>query len=240
MKINTSYCLRLYAKAILFFLVSSIFNSTEVIGQQGTLELKTQRFAKDGSLLRDMSMKIWYKDSIVVEQLKELEVNKDGFGVESPGATYLFINLSKKMAYEYSDFSKTAKLLSSSSLNGNPQLMGWDFYSARAQKVSGTPEVLKDTVIKSINYRQIKCHFLNNSPKEFAIALLRCDGQKALLSLEKDYCKQSRCTMIKSIFFESGNPNPTGVMELIELTKGLSKQELEIFDTWNKKALIKK
>ena len=102
--------------------------------------------------------KLWYKDSLVIQELTgiNLEENQQGkFTRQAVINGYLFIDLRSKSFYEYRSFSDTAKLQKKYTQPDSVAIEGgWNFYYAK-NFVADTYSPLSDTIIEGIEVQTI-------------------------------------------------------------------------------------
>ena len=207
----------------------------------GVLKVKTQFYDTSGNSEFLGWIKIWYKDSIAIEEIvttKSVTDTSHRTVVSYIPQFYRYIDLKANSWYDYKTFSDTARIVKCGAL---PDSLfdgyGWTFY-ANHLPIKGQPEVLPDTTIGSIKYRRIKFSRLKKGLYDsFFIGYLRCDNKGRLFSLEKDFSSKINCTMTRFYEFKEGASHPFASNELEFLSDTLSQKELRIFDAWKKNQL---
>jgi hypothetical protein len=207
----------------------------------GIVQLKTNFYNIDGTPMFVDILKIWYKDSVAIEEVNRTNTVTDIAGVTTVNyelILYRYIDLKTKTLYDYKSLTDTAKIVNKASL---PDTMmkdyGWSFYSDKIILIQGQPEMLIDTIIENEPYKRIKYSLLHQDPKKnFDIGYLKCDGKQSMFSLEKHYSRKINCTMVKNFSFQYGNQYPYASREVSYISDTLSKQELKVFEAWERNA----
>lgn len=227
--------------------VFSFFASCTLIGQapksekQGLVHLTTHFYDTIGKVTYTDILKIWYRDSSVIEEINRIGTITNGSGVTRTEYTlilYRYIELKSKTLYDYKSFSDTAKIIHKAILPDSMMLdYGWTFYSDKIIKIKGEPEALTDTTIDNLNYKRAKFSFERHDPKKnFLIGYLRCDRKEILFSLEKRYSRESNCTMVKFFDFKVGRERPYASQEVDFISDMLTSEETKVFDAWERNA----
>jgi hypothetical protein len=202
----------------------------------GFLNVRTEFFDGTGKLIFMDSMKVWYYDSVAIEELATIKSVTDtlqrttvSFIIDG----YRYINLKTKSWGLYKNFTDTSRLIRSGALPDTVFLDGgWTFY-VNNLPMQGEPEILPDTVIKSIKYKRIKFSRIKRGPASYVIGYLRCDKNNVkLFSLEKAYSNKVNCVMARFNEFREGESRPFAFRELEFLSDTLSDKELKVFAAW--------
>jgi len=221
----------------LAYFLCSCSSADSSISQRGILEIEMQQFNPDGSPIFKQIKRIWYQDSSVVQELRQIRStgNSEKLVLDYPLVGYLYINLPLNVMYEFSNFSDTSHIIKRVSPLPQDQLeQGWIFYSHTLFRLTSNPELLKDTIKDGVSYKQIKFHFDKEDPnKWYRIGWLRCDGCNSLFSLEHDYSPKVNCTMTKNIAFKAGSPYPYGSLEVRYLSDTLTDSQKKVIDAWD-------
>jgi hypothetical protein len=231
------------ARIALFYSVFLLFFSCSSNGQnskRGIVRAITHFYNEKGKSTFTHYLKIWYHDSIAIQEIRGVTTvtSSEDTTVTYPLLFCRYMDLRSKMIYDYTSFSDTAGLIEQASL---PDSLldgpGWSFYSEKAPKIQGTPELLADTVIDNISYRRAKFSYTWYDPKKiFLIGYFRCDGKGDMFSLEKDFSRKWNCTMVKSFTYKFGMTIPYGSKEVEFLSDELTKGELKVFEAWERNA----
>lgn len=230
----------LFIHFVIVFLLFSSCYSTGQISNRNIVQVITHFYDAKGKKNFTHYLKIWYNDSIAIQEIRGVTTvtsSKDTT-VTYPLLFYRYMDLRSKMIYDYTSFSDTASLIEKASL---PDSLlygpGWSFYSEKAPKIQGTPELLTDTVIDNISYRRAKFTYTWYDPKKiFLVGYFRCDGKGNMFSLEKDFSRKWNCTMVKSFTYKFGMTIPYGSKEVEFLSEELTKEELKVFKAWERNA----
>jgi hypothetical protein len=223
-------------------LLSDLFFSCYSIRQSDTegVVLNTTRFYnKEGKPVFTHYLKLWYKDSLCIQEIRGVNTVRDTSGITTVTYPLLFcrfMDLKSKTMYDYKTFSDTATIVKKAVLPDSILLdAGWNFYSEKDPKIIGTPEPLSDTVIENVEYKRAKFYFSLYNPKErYLIGFFRCNGSSDMFSLEKEYSRKINCTMVKYLDYKVGQARPFASIEVSYLSDKLTDNELRIFTAWEK------
>jgi len=185
-------------------------------------------------------MNLWYKNELYIEEIKSVETYVDTNGVmtrKTPLAYYLFIDRSSKSFYHYSSFSDTARIIDKYILSDTAMLKGvggWAFYKNWDIGISGTLNTLGDTLIDNILYKRDQFPIISNGSLVTIIAYQRCDKKGTIFQFDTLLSNKLRCPVTRIDFLPSReNPRPISP-EIHFLRDSLTKEELKIFDAWEK------
>ena len=227
------------AIGLFFFSCNHKKDSEPAIKQpSGILSLKTEFYDTSGNSIFMAPMKIWYYDSVAIEELVTIKSVTDTFKkttVSIIPEAYRYIDLKNNSWYVYKTFTDTSRIVKSGVL---PDTSfpdgGWTFY-ANNLPMKAEPGILPDTMIGKIKYKRIKFSRLNSPlSNSYIIGYLRCDNKGNLFSLEKDYSKKVNCTMTKFYEFKGDALKPFASSQLDFLSDTLSEKELKVFTAWKK------
>ncbi|MBN8673228.1 MAG: hypothetical protein J0L56_03780 [Chitinophagales bacterium] len=225
------------------FLVFLVFfcNFGDCLYSQGKLLVTTHFYDKNGQITFTHYLRIWYKDSIVIEEntgVNTVTDEKNKTTVTYPIISYRFIDLKNKMLYDYKTFSDTAALINKAILPDSLMTdIGWSFYSEKAPIIHGIPESLSDTMIGNVNYKRARFSYTwHNLQKDFIIGYFRCDGKGNMFSLEKAYSRSLNCRMAKYYAYKIGITAPVASKEVDYISNSLTAEELRVFAAWEKNA----
>jgi hypothetical protein len=185
------------------------------------------------------TLTVWYKDSLVIEQVNRVNINTDEKNVKTVRnipILFRYIDLRNRVLYDYRNFSDTAKIINKSILpDSTMNDYGWAFYSEKLHQIEGEPQSISDTVIESVRYKRIRFNFLHDIPRDgFLIGYFRCDDKGLMFSLEKAHSMKINCTMAKFVDYRyrNGYPTPYVSVEVQFLSDTLTANQLAIFDVW--------
>jgi hypothetical protein len=190
--------------------------------------------------------RIWYKDSLAIEEIKQMSTDEDPFGNETKTVSirhFTFIDIKTRSLYDYTSFSDTAKLIRKYTQSDSiPVPGGWTFYG-EAKELSGfePPENLSDTMIDNVLYKRVKLIYINPTSqekiREESIAYFRCDIKNIMFSLVKNISKKNGCPCVRKDQIPTSLKNPVAVSLQIEFVANkLTPEELKVFDAWEKNA----
>ena len=211
------------------------------LSNNGIIQLKTLFYNEDGRATFTHYFKIWYKDSMAIEEITGVNSVTDTANITTvtyPLIKYRFIDLRSESLYDYKNFSDTASIIHKSPLPDSLMLdCGWSFYSQKAPTIQGISESLTDTVIGNLDYKRVKFNFTGDDPTTgFLIGYFRCDGKGDMFSIEKNYSKKINCTMVKYFDYKIGMARPFASKEVFYISDTLTKHELKVFEAWEKNA----
>jgi hypothetical protein len=210
----------------------------------GLIELNIQlydtvgnQFSKPVLSIKD---KVWYKDSIVIEEVHSIKIVSSS----SQPATqeiilenYRFNDLRTRMVYEYKHFADSAKITRIYSLDDTTKIYGgWDFKFKRKLEYQGSPEGLSDTIIDQIGYKRVKLKSAIKYNPFFMICYFRCDRKGTMFDIDPPLSKMIGCPLVKIITFSPIKQETPSSSEINFLSETLTKEELKIFDAWERNA----
>lgn len=221
----------------IFLLVFSCSSSSQVMNS-GVVIHKTFFYNKEGDTTFSHYMKIWYKDSLFIEEIRGVNTVTDASGkttVTYPLLFCRFIDTRNKVLYDYKTFSDTARVFHKAALPDSLMLdAGWSFYSAKYPVISGSPESLSDTTIDNVTYKRKKFNFdSDNAAERFIIGFFRCD-RESIFSIEKKYSNSINCLLVKMFDYKTDAPAPFASKEIEFASETLTEAELMVFDAWEK------
>ncbi len=233
-----TFCIRIVCLSFVFVLLFSCQGKSQK-NNVGIIRKTTHFYNADGEPTFTHYLKIYYTDSVVIEEIRGVNTLTDTAYVTTVTYPLLwcrYINLKSKRLYDYKNFSDTAKIFHKAILPDSLMLDGgWSFYSEKYPKIQGIPESLTDTIIENITYKRAKfCYITNDPKKNFQIGYFRCDGKGDLFSIEKDHSRKLNCTMVKYFDYKVGKPKPYFSKEVDFISESLTKEELEVFAAWGK------
>ncbi len=211
--------------------------STSLKSTEGIVFLKTQFFDSLGKSRFINIIKIWYKDSLVIEKINRTTIityagNQPTFSYSL--LAFRYIDLPGNTWHDYNTFSDTAKQIKHGILPDSVfKDYGWCFYSNKTLQIQGQPQLLTDTIIDNTVYKRAKFSFLRQHPeKYFAIGYFRCDNKPAMFSLEKSFSRQLNCVLVKILNYQNGKPVPYASMEVGFISDKLTHEERKVFEVW--------
>ena len=183
---------------------------------------------------------IWYKDNLVIEEIKTIKVHTDTSGIttkETPIAYYLFIDRKSKTFYNYSSFNDTASILDKYTQADTVEIRGlggWSFYKDHDLNVVDSLRPLSDTAINNIIYKRFQFTLKVSKNLLPTIIYLRCDTKGTVFLFDKNLSEKLGCPIVRMEYLPTPeNPSPVS-SEIVFLRDTLSKEELKVFDAWEK------
>lgn len=184
-------------------------------------------------------MYIWYKDHLVVEEIKTAETYRDTNGTtrKTSVAYYLFIDRNSRSFYHYSSLSDTAKIIDRYILPDTAMMRGlggWAFYRNSDMTITGDLKKLNDTLINDIVYKRNYIPVNSNNFLVDIIAYERCDIIDTVFVLDKSLSNKLGCPVTRIDYLPSSiDPTPIS-SEINFLRDSLTQKELKVFDAWEK------
>lgn len=218
-------------------------DSGRKINNSGVVRVKIQVFdtvmGSSAKPVLNNEFKIWYKDSLAIEEVKTIRFLRKPGGeksVEEFIKHHVFIYPPSRSFYYYKTFSDTAAIIKKYSGTDSFGIHGgWNFYKERNLEFSGTPEVMSDTAIEQVQYKRVKYKTKKGDLDYISITYFRCDNKISMFKFDKAYSEKIGCPMVRIDDFpvEKGNPMTA---QIAFLTDTLSLRELRVFDAWEKNA----
>lgn len=239
-----------YCKWYIIF-ASFVFNyttckTTARLSNEGTIIFRHRVYDSSSKqfimTVVEQDRKIWFRDSFIIEPSFLLNISKDENGEKWDMVTdhYVFIDLKKRMFYEYSSFSDTAKLLKKYSQPDSVNITGgWNFYKYNKLMNEENMRNLPDTIIDGIEYKRLqssKQWKLSNGDWNYTyIAWLRCDKKNSIFHIDRSFDEKMNCPMVKFAYMVEGR-SPWISDEIFFETDRLGDNERKIFMSWEKVA----
>lgn len=216
--------------------------SGQNISTEGIVLNTTCFFNKQGDTVLSHFLKIWYSDSSAIEEIRGVNRITDTSNKTTttyPIILYRYIDLRKRVLFDYKTFSDTAQYFNAAPLPDSLMLdYGWSFYSNKAPIIKDTPTPLSDTVIDGINYKRARFHFTWHDPsKNQLIGYFRCDRKWEMFSLEKSYSRSINCAMVKYFDYSAGYDFPYASKQVDFISSKFSPEEITVFKAWRSAAL---
>lgn len=188
--------------------------------------------------------RIWFKDSMVIEEISGLYINRDTNGHETrlvKTEYYTFIDMPSKTFYDYDVFSDTAKLIKKYIQNDStPVFGGWNFYVAHKWPRTESPSPLSDTVINNITYKRLRLvneiHKNNGKFDQIFIAYLCCDKKNTMFMFDKDLSKKMGCPIVRVDELSSETQSNQRSSQIEFIRNKLTSEELKVINAWGIKA----
>ncbi|MET0393584.1 MAG: hypothetical protein ABW019_10610 [Chitinophagaceae bacterium] len=190
--------------------------------------------------------RIWYKDSLAVEEIKGVWISEDSSGNETRFVSvshFTFIDIPTRSLYDYSSFSDTARLIRKyTHPDSIPVPGGWTFYNPSKEFPGYAPPVkMSDTTISGISYQRMMIGYTDPSspsPSESRfIAYFRCDKKDWMIfSMVKYFAEKLGCPCTR-IDYVTESADLLPLSQQVEFVTGqLTAEELKVFDTWKRNA----
>jgi len=183
--------------------------------------------------------KIWYRDSLIVEEITGLYIDRDSNGVENRSVSihhYTFIDLPSKRFFDYSSFSDTAKLLKKYvQADSVPVMGGWNFYYTQRVPRNLPVVPLTDTTIDNAKFK--RCLLINEGIDEASsqkyIALFSRDSKNFLFSFDTELSKQIGFPLTRLDLLAADGTVFLSTRISIQ-TRKFTDEENRVFEVWEK------
>jgi hypothetical protein len=187
-----------------------------------------------------LSVKIWFKDSIAIEENASLHYITDSKNVRTRNVkvlNYRFNDLRDSSIYVYRNFSDTAKIITKYSFNDTiNRIGGWGFNQNRELNYVDNPQPLPDTVMRGVKYQRVRV-LTERENRQYKITLyFRCDRANSIFSFEPQLSKKMGCQCVKLISQMPEERNGALLMEVNFLRDTLSSDELKVLSAWERYA----
>jgi hypothetical protein len=191
---------------------------------------------------------VWYKDSIAIRpQYSIFDSTMNDIPVLRRVDTlnYYYINLKKRYCYEYDSFNTSSNFYKSYTLNDSMKketsfsylFLGCDDSLQNIKMPDEDYEKIADTLIGNIKFWRLKCvnQFNRNGkhPPTVWIAYFRYDIPKSIMHLSRKFDDKIGWPMV---MLEVYDVQFRTLIELRYVRSKLTKQELAIFNAWEKNA----
>lgn len=180
--------------------------------------------------------KIWFKDSLIVEESIGIYSNTDTSGVEKRWTGvlgYFFIDLQTRSFYEFGSFSDTATLRRKYTQPDSVGIIGgWNFYYPRSIRVQSY-QPLRDTIIEGIEYKRMNLlQSLRVNQSVSTIGYFRCDKKGTIFQFDKTFSDKIGCPLVRvdETLVQKGSLS----RRINFLRNSLTPQEFKVFAAWEK------
>ncbi|HMK25077.1 MAG TPA: hypothetical protein VK483_03540 [Chitinophagaceae bacterium] len=191
-------------------------------------------------------IKIWYKDSMVIEEIPRIYINTDTNGHVMRYVNpyfYTFIDLPTRSFYDFSTFSDTSKIIKKYTQPDSLGVAGgWNFYSPFELPKAAPPVELPDTLMEGINYKRLRLFYYYQRSGELEkfmvewIGFFRCDKKGTMFRLDSTYSKMIGCPLVRSEWQPSKQEKFPVSVQIEYIRDSLTPEELRVFKAWGKKA----
>jgi hypothetical protein len=192
------------------------------------------------TLPQTRTTQIWFKDSLVIQEVNKIEIDTDTAGITRWRAYVLFYTLTDLRTltiYNYKTFSDTATFFQKFSYTDSPNLfLGWNFFSTNAILTTNR-EYLSDTIINDIKYQRIAGSKFTDEENQFyqtRVGYISCDPRfSRLLTFDNVVTTEKKCPVTKIEMFDRRNHKR--LMSEQEYQRFfLTEAELKVFNAWEK------
>lgn len=210
--------------------------------QSGSAVLKTllydgtnHRYYSNEAMFPDT--KIWFKDSLVIENLKFVNNSRKNDvlqNVSIKSLCYIFFDIKNNKKNIYEHLADTAILYSLP--NYDKDKLGTNLWSLGDTTLNSTPIVMFDTLINNFPYKRLQFQWGQPGKKETWIAYARCSKEPGIIDLSKWASAKLGCPVL-ALERPATKDNPVGYMNVLEIiSEKLTAEELAVFEAWEKRA----
>jgi hypothetical protein len=206
----------------------------------------TGKFYADESFWTDQ--RIWYKDSLVIQEVASKNYLYDSSWKESfviGVLKYTFLDMRSMTFYEYKSFSDTAKMVERYLASDTAHIPGgWAFYKyTPGEKYNGfgKAKILTDTVIDDITYKRITRLYtrqgqMDNIVPEKYINYYRCDKKGMMMFSLYRELNEIDCVCSRIDIIPTAEGYVTLSRQVFYLADSLTPAEQKVFTAWEKYA----
>lgn len=187
-----------------------------------------------------ISQKAWYQDYFGITQICQINfvTNSSGQSINISTIGYRFLDLKKKLAYEYNCLSDTAIIKRKYRYSDTTHFLGgWNFVNRLSHQIDSF-RLLSDTTINNINYKQAKANFLINKTRYESICLFRCDIKMSNFQINKVISNLIGCQLAFIRNYPVENPQSKNDEELKFISNHFPDSIVKVFVAWKKNELL--
>ena len=190
--------------------------------------------------------KVWYMDSLIVQEAGHVHINEDTNGVEtwySDVLYYTFIDLRTRSFYRYSSFSDTATMIKCcyTQADSVPVGGGWDFYYHPAPKKVINTLPMPDTIINNKVYKRA-CSSVNPSEGSSSESEVRkiyyfdCSRKNSMFTIDYNISKLAdHCPLVRIDYLPyKGGSKYMNISFIDFMADSLTGNEIKVFNAWKK------
>ena len=231
------YAITFYTLAIILFCnckgIYSITNDGESIIQKSTFWKFSNN--KDTPYIV-LSEKAWYKDSLGITEICQIWSQLDDTvrtsGVRTIG--YRFTDLRKKWAYHYESFTETAKITRKYHYSDTTVFSGgWNFDYPKSMTIENL-QVLSDTIVSGIKYKQSKITISFNEAYFEGIGMFRFDKKNSVFTIDKELGKKVGGPLVYLGAYPIENHHAKLEREIKFLSNNMPDSVIKIFEAWKR------
>lgn len=227
----------------LLFTVLILYSSAQTLNS-GLLHKKMLIFDSSQNVFvtlpQTRTTQVWYKDSLVIQEVNKIEIDTDTSGTTRWRAYVLFYTLIDRKTltvYNYKNFSDTAACFQKFNFVDSPDLFfGWNFFSTNGILTTNR-EHLSDTVINGITYQRIAGSKFTGEGNRFyqtRIGYISCDPRfSRLLTFDNALTTEKNCPVMKIEMIDQ-EYRKRMMTEQEYQRFFLTEAELKVFNAWEK------
>lgn len=217
------------------------FHSPAQTSGEGSLQFITHLYDTSGHYRFTDTLRIWYKDSTLAEDIRRSVTVTDTNNVTTetfPRVLFRYIDLRRKMLYDYKTFSDTSVLIRKAMLiDKGIQYYGWPVYGEEQLTIVSEPVPLPDTTMNGVHYKRSRFILVHKNPNtQYTIGYFNCDHASSMFSIVRDKSRKMDCDLVKIYDYHVGIRQPYGSMEVVPISDHLAPGELQVFNAWEQRA----
>lgn len=192
----------------------------------------------------NLESKIWFKDSCVIFEMKELRMTEN---TTSKGSVvkrsfdlfkYSYLDLRTMKCQDYSNFSDTAMPFNNYQLEQGESPSVVFYANKRKIEISDSSINMTDTTIQNKVLKRIKMVHIYDSTSYEYVYYIDCNIKKNIFHINISIDEMfPGCQVIKSESRANLNTNLKNIFEFNMLKQKLSSTEAKIFDKWQRNAI---
>jgi hypothetical protein len=188
--------------------------------------------------------KIWYRDSFAIEEVFTLKTDispKKEIKNEQVVNYYRFCDIRNKKMYLFKHLADTAVCYKKYNFGDKGSIDGgWGFNFKRKIAYIGKPQMMGDTTIANVVYRQMRLVIKEQKSVLYKLCLFRCDKDIYPFNFDSDLSKKVGCPLTLSYYMDSTYTKHSLKDEIRFTADSLTPSENTIFDAWIKKIAVKR
>ncbi len=184
-----------------------------------------------------LSEKAWYQDSVGITQICRIwfvQTADSNESIDIQTIGYRFVDLKKKWAYEYTNFSDTASVTKKYRYTDTTIFSGgWNFAQRTPLSVDSFL-VLPDTIINAVTYKQRRISYLFNKNKWEGICLFRCDLKNMHFQIDTAISNKIGCPLVSFRYYPIENPHARLDREVKFISNQFPGSVVRVFAAWKR------
>lgn len=186
--------------------------------------------------------KIYYKDSMVIEQIMGINVYPDSNGQKHREVytyQYVFIDVPTR-SFVYRTFTDTAQILVKFTRPDSVRITGsvllWPFYAPNDLPLTQAPQKLTDTVMNGITYQRYRLINRADAQTPESIGYGRCDKKGTMFQFDKRLSAQMGCPLVRIDYLPTAAAMHPVSLAIEFRSEKLTQEEIKVFEAWERNA----